>query len=36
MERSDRLFGGYCPDLFIGRICRDPDGQKVYRELSRA
>ena len=34
-SESDRLFVGYCPDLFIGGICHGPDEQKVYRELSR-
>ena len=32
---ADRLFVGYCPDLFIGGICHGSDEQKVYRELSR-
>ena len=32
---ADRLFVGYCPDLFIGGVCHGQDEQKVYRELSR-
>jgi len=32
---ADRLFVGYCPDLFIGGVCHGADEQKVYRELSR-
>ena len=32
---ADRLFIGYCPDLFIGGVCHGSDEQKVYRELSR-
>ena len=31
----DRLFVGYCPDLFIGGACHGKDEQKVYRELTR-
>ena len=32
---ADKLFIGYCPDLFIGGICHGADEQKVYRQLSR-
>ena len=32
---ADRLFIGYCPDLFIGGICHGADEQKVYRELTK-
>lgn len=32
---DDRLFVGYCPDLFIGGVCHGSDEQRVYRELSR-
>ena len=32
---ADRLFVGYCPDLFIGGVCHGSDERKVYRELSR-
>ena len=32
---TDKLFIGYCPDLFIGGICHGADEQKVYRQLSR-
>ena len=32
---ADRLFVGYCPDLFIGGVCDSRDEQKVYRELAR-
>ena len=34
-SEADRLFVGYCPDLFIGGVCHGDDEQKVYRELSR-
>ena len=34
-SEEDRLFIGYCPDLFIGGACHGTDEQKVYRELSR-
>ncbi len=34
-SEADGLFGGYCPDLFIGGVCHGSDEQKVYRELSR-
>ncbi len=34
-SEPDRLYVGYCPDLFIGGICHGSDEQKVYRELSR-
>ena len=34
-SEADRLFVGYCPDLFIGGICHGSDEHKVYRELSR-
>ncbi len=34
-SEADRLFVGYCPDLFIGGVCHGSDEQKVYRELSR-
>ena len=32
---ADRLFVGYCPDLFIGGVCHGSDEQRVYRDLSR-
>jgi len=34
-SNADKLFVGYCPDLFIGGVCHGVDEQKVYRELSR-
>jgi hypothetical protein len=34
-SEADRLFVGYCPDLFVGGVCHGADEQKVYRELSR-
>jgi hypothetical protein len=34
-SEPDRLFVGYCPDLFIGGVCHGSDEQKVYRELCR-
>ena len=32
---ADRLFIGYCPDLFSGGVCHGADEQKVYRELTK-
>jgi hypothetical protein len=34
-SEADRLFIGYCPDLFVGGVCHGPNEQKVYRQLSR-
>lgn len=34
-SEADRLFIGYCPDLFIGGACHGSNEQKVYRQLSR-
>ena len=34
-SEADRLFVGYCPDIFIGGVCHGANEQKVYRELSR-
>ena len=34
-SEPDRLFVGYCPDLFIGGVCHGSNEQKVYRELSK-
>jgi len=34
-SEEDKLFIGYCPDLFIGGICHGADEQKVYRDLCR-
>ncbi len=34
-SEEDRLYVGYCPDLFIGGICHGKDEQKVYAELCR-
>ena len=34
-SEADKLFVGYCPDLFIGGICHGSDEQRVYRELTR-
>ncbi len=34
-SEADRLFVGYCPDLFLGGACHGSDEQKVYRELTR-
>jgi hypothetical protein len=31
----ERLFVGFCPDLFIGGVCHGANEQKVYRELTR-
>lgn len=32
---ADRLFIGYCPDLFVGGVCHGSEEQKVYRQLTR-
>jgi len=32
---EDRLYVGYCPDLFIGGVCHGKDENKVYSELCR-
>jgi len=34
-SEEDRLYVGYCPDLFIGGICHGKTEQKVYAELCR-
>lgn len=34
-SEADRLFIGYCPDLFLGGVCHGSDEQKVYRQLAR-
>jgi hypothetical protein len=34
-SEEDRLFVGYCPDLFIAGVCHGSDEQRVYRTLSR-
>lgn len=34
-SEADKLFIGYCPDLFIGGVCHGADEQRVYRQLSR-
>jgi len=34
-SEADKMFVGYCPDLFIGGVCHGADEQKVYRELTR-
>lgn len=33
-SEEDRLFVGYCPDLFIGGVCHGDNEQEVYRELA--
>jgi hypothetical protein len=32
-SKDDRLFVGYCPDLFVGGVCHGKNEQKVYSEL---
>ena len=32
---EDKVFIGYCPDLFLGGACHGKDENKVYAELSR-
>ena len=34
-SEEDRLYVGYCPDLFVGGVCHGKDENKVYSELSR-
>ena len=34
-SEEDRLFVGFCPDLFIGGVCHGRNEQKVYQTLSR-
>jgi hypothetical protein len=34
-SKADKLFVGYCPDLFIGGVCHGANEQKVYGELTR-
>jgi hypothetical protein len=34
-SNEDKVFIGYCPDLFVGGICHGKDETKVYAELSR-
>jgi hypothetical protein len=30
---KDKVYVGYCPDLFIGGVCHGKDENKVYAEL---
>ena len=32
-SEKDKVYVGYCPDLFIGGICHGNDESKVYSEL---
>ena len=32
---KDKVYVGYCPDLFIGGVCHGKDENKVYAELCR-
>jgi hypothetical protein len=32
-SEKDKIYVGYCPDLFIGGICHGKDESKVYSEL---
>jgi hypothetical protein len=32
---DDKVYVGYCPDLFLGGVCHGKDEQKVYAELCR-
>jgi len=32
---EDKVFVGYCPDLFIGGVCHGKIENKVYAELGR-
>ena len=32
---EDKIFIGYCPDLFIGGVCHGKNESKVYIELCR-
>ena len=32
-SEQDKVYVGYCPDLFIGGVCHGKDENKVYAEL---
>ena len=32
-SEKDKVYVGYCPDLFIGGVCHGKDENKVYAEL---
>jgi hypothetical protein len=32
---EDKVFVGYCPDLFVGGACHGKNENKVYAELSK-
>jgi hypothetical protein len=32
-SEEDKLYVGYCPDLFVGGICHGKNESKVYSEL---
>ncbi|MCE0521899.1 MAG: hypothetical protein LV480_03205 [Methylacidiphilales bacterium] len=34
-NEEDKLYVGYCPDLFIGGVCHGKDERKVYADLCR-
>jgi hypothetical protein len=34
-SEEDRLFIGYCPDLFIGGVCHGKKEESVYTDLCR-
>ena len=34
-NEEDRVYVGYCPDLFIGGACHGKDENKVYSDLCR-
>ena len=31
-SEEDRLYVGYCPDLFVGGVCHGKDENKVYSD----
>jgi len=32
-SKKDKVYVGYCPDLFIGGVCHGKDESEVYSEL---
>ena len=32
-SEKDKVYVGYCPDLFLGGVCHGKDENKVYAEL---
>ncbi len=34
-SNADRVYVGFCPDLFIGGVCHGENENRVYAELCR-